>query len=301
MGTATSGTLSEFGDDVQSPVDIWANYPSFTESKLFHEYLARLTSNRDMHVIITAASETGVGKTTLAFVLALLWDMHGWTVDKATLSPREYEFKYDEVPPGSVLLLDEVEQAVDRRRSSSHDNVNLSHAFAGKRYRQVFGIMTAPTITWVDDRIGSDSVDYWIQAQETPEGRPKGEAKVYRLKNNEHYQSDYKTRTETISWPVMDWHPEFQKVHELKVDRFEGSSEDNYVTREEYEQLKENYWNKATKQYQFHLVRSLYHNSDLSQQDIADVISAADEIDDVSQSTVSNIKLASSFEEWYDS
>lgn len=291
--------------DVSSPVEVWADYPGLTDSKLFHEFLTRLTNNRDMHVIITASAETGVGKTTLAFALAMLWDMNGWSAEKATLSPREYEMMYDEVPPGSVLILDEAEQAADSRRGTSSDNVGLSQAFATKRYQQVFGILTAPSKGWVDDRIGGDSVDYWIQAQETDEGKPKGEAKVYRLRNNEHYESSYKTRTETISWPVLDWHPEFKALENKKKERMEGKTKSKYVHRDEVEQLKENYWNKCSKKSRFHLVRAMSEFG-LSQGDIATVLGLAEDdsggdIDALSQPRISDLVNADSFSEVYSS
>jgi len=303
MAQAKSGSLNEFGEETNSPVDIWARYPGFTESKLFHEFLARLTSNRDMHVIITAAAETGVGKTTLAFALALLWDMSGWTTEKATMSPREYEMMYDQVEPGSVLMLDEVQQAADNRRATSSSNVNLSQAFATKRYRQVFGMMTAPSKGWVDDRIGADSADYWIQAQETPEGRPKGEAKVYRLRENEHYESSYKERVETISWPILDWHPEFQELERMKAERMEGQTENKYVHRDEVEELKANYWNKCAKKSRFHFVRAM-NDFGLTQGEIAQVLAAAEtdsdgDIEALSQPRVSDLVNAGAFEEEY--
>ena len=257
-------------DDINTPFDIWSRYPELTNSKLFHEYVSRLTSGRDMHVIITASSETGVGKTTLAFVLAFLWDMNWWTADKATLDPREYDALYDEVGPGSALLLDEVEQAADSRRSGSTDNVNLSQAFATKRYRQVFGLMTAPTKSWVDGRIGSDSADYWIQAQETDEGKPKGEALVYRLKNNEHYEQSYSKRTETISWPILDWHPEFRKLEQKKVDRMEGTTQSNYVPRKRVEELLDDAAKEATADTENRFIRDLYQWG-LTQVEIADI------------------------------
>jgi hypothetical protein len=281
-----------------SPVEIWSRYPGLTGSKIFHEFLARLTAGRDMHVIITAAAETGVGKTTLAFVIAMLWDMNGWTAEKATLSPRQYEMQYDQVPPGTVLLLDEVQQAADNRRASSTDNVELSQAFATKRYRQVFGVMTAPSKGWVDDRIGGDSADYWIQCQETPEGRPKGEAKVYRLRNNEHYESNYQERTETISWPILDWHPEFRKLEQLKAHRMEGRTESKYVHRDEVEDLKDNYWNKCSKKARFHLVQAM-HSFGLTQGEIATILNAAEEVEGLSQPRVSDLVNADSFEEVY--
>lgn len=291
---------------VTSPTELWSDYGGLADSQLFREYATRLVNDRDMHVIITAASETGVGKTTLAFVLALLWDQHGWTIDKATLSPREYQVMYDEVEPGSVLLLDEVEQAVDNRRSTSAENVELSQAFAGKRYRQVFGIMTAPSKGWVDSRMGSDAPDYWIQALEGADGKPKGEARVYRLRVNEHYETDYTNKTERISWPPMEWHEEWQKLHKLKVSRFEGETDEKYVTRQEYERLKQNYWNKASKKTRYHFVRALYDATDLGQSDIAQVTQAvADDsdgdLDGLSQSRVSDITRARSFEEVYSS
>lgn len=140
-------------DSVKAPVQIWARLPEFSKSKYFHEYLTRLTNGRDMHTYITAEAETGVGKTTLAFVIARMCDLRGWTIDQATLDPREYMFKYDQVPKGSWLMLDEIEQAADKRRSMSTDNLELGHAFATQRYRQIFGIMTLPTKKWLDDRI----------------------------------------------------------------------------------------------------------------------------------------------------
>lgn len=305
MAKAESGSLREFGDEVNSPVDIWSQFPSFTESKIFHEFCARLTAGRDMHVIITAAAETGVGKTTLAFALALLWDMSGWSTEKATLSPKQYEMMYDEVEPGSVLMLDEVQQAADNRRATSSSNVDLSQAFATKRYRQVFGMMTAPSKGWVDDRIGGDSADYWIQAQETPEGRPKGEAKVYRLRNNEHYESNYKERTETISWPILDWHPEFQELERMKAERMEGRTEDKYVHRDKLEELKGNYWNKCSQKARFHFVRAM-SESGMTQGEIAKVLANAEDDSDgdveaLSQPRISDLTRADSFEEEYSS
>lgn len=302
MATTESGI-----DPVEatSPVDIWSQYPGFSESKLFHEFLARLTSNRDMHVIVTAAAETGVGKTTLAFALALLWDMSGWTTKKSTMSPHEYEMMYDKVPPGSVLLLDEVQQAADNRRATSSSNVDLSQAFATKRYRQVFGMMTAPSKAWVDNRIGGDSADYWIQAQETPEGRPKGEAKVYRLRNNEHYESTYKERVETISWPVLDDHPQFQALEEMKAKRMEGQTEEKYVHRDEVQELKDNYWNKCSKQARYYFVKAMSEWG-MTQGEIATVLGNAEresdgDVEALSQPRISDLVGADAFEEVYSS
>jgi len=202
--------------EAKSPVDVWMHqrdrWPGFTDSKLFSEYLHRLTSGRDMHVIITAAAETGVGKTTLAFALAYLWD-------------------------------------------------------------------------------------------ETPDGRPKGEAKVYRLRSNEHYGENYTTREETVAWPILDWHPEFRKLEDKKADRMEGSTDDKYVHRDKVEELKQNYWTKCFQKSRYHLVRGLSEYG-LTQSAIEDVLKLAEDDSDgdfeaVAQSRISDLVNEDSFEEVY--
>lgn len=221
------------------PVAKWAGLESIRGSKFFSEYLNRLVTGRDMHVIVTAASETGVGKTTLAASLAIILDQQGWTAEKAAVAnAAEYSRKYDQVPPGSVLLLDEAEKAVDARRGMTKESVEVSQAFATKRYQQVFGILTAPSKSWVDNRLGSDSADYWIQALQTDKGRVKGEAKVYRLKNNEHYQQEYTTRTEYIHWPNLDWHPEFRKLDKIKRTLLESDEESAYIHKDDVSKIK---------------------------------------------------------------
>jgi len=165
------------------PIGPWAELAEFRNSKFFAELLNRLVTGRDMNIIVTASSETGVGKTTLAAALAMMIDQHGWTADKAAVADAgAYDRLYDTVPPGSCLILDEAEKAADARRGMTKESVTLTQSFATKRYRQVFSILTAPSKSWIDGRLGSDAADYWIQAQETDMGRIKGEAAVYRLR-----------------------------------------------------------------------------------------------------------------------
>ena len=322
MATGSSGVSPA---EAGSPVEIWAKFDGLTKSKYWQEYISRLTAGRDMHTYVTAASETGVGKTTLAFAIALLGDMTGWTAEQATLDPAEYAHLYDkqalcdvhekedEVPrevfracpnceyaiqPGSWLLGDEWEQAVDARRSSSKENLEASHQVATKRYRQIFGIYTLPSKSWMDSRFSNDAADFWIQAQETDKGKPKGEAHVYRLKTNEHYEQSYTKRVETISWPVLDDHPEFQALQELKRERMEGKIQQTYIHRDEYEEAKKNFWNKATKKSRYHLVKAM-NEWGISQTDISEILTIADHVEGLSQQRVSQLVNSDNFEEVY--
>lgn len=323
MATSEPGVIDP--EQANSPVEIWSQYDGLTNSQFWQEYISRLTAGRDMHCYITAASETGVGKTTLAFALCMLGDMSGWSAEQATLDPAEYAHLYDKqhvcdehqeydvvptatfdacddceyyLPPGSWLLGDEWEQAVDARRSSSKENVEASHAVATKRYRQIFGVYTLPSKTWMDNRFSNDAADFWLQAQETDRGKPKGEAHVYRLKTNEHYETNYTKRVETISWPVLDWHPEFKKLQQLKRDRMEGQIRRSYIHRDEVEEMKTNFWNKATKKTRYHLVKAMAEFG-VSQTDISEILTIAENVEGLTQQRVSQLVNTENFEEAY--
>jgi len=270
------------GDRDLGPVEALAD-GEFADSKFFAEALTRLVTGRDMNIVITASSETGVGKSTLAYALALLLDQHGWTADRCAIgSAREYDSMYDDAPPGSVVILDEAEKAVDSRRGMTSESVSLTQSFASKRYKQVFSILTAPTKGWIDKRLGSDSADYWIQAQDTDLGRVKGEAKVYRLKTNEHYEREYTERTETISWPDVSDHPEFQRMDEIKQRRLEGDADGGYVSESDVESIKEQTAEEAREAYRKDIITKLNDIDDLTQEQIGNVF-------DIHRSRVSHI------------
>lgn len=308
------------------PLKVIRENESLRNSEYIKEYLTRYQSGRDMHTAVTAASETGVGKTTLGFSLALLLDFTGWTVEQATLDPAEYAHLYDKkvycdrhdgqeeveletfercgdcryyMLPGSWLIGDEWEQAVDARNSMSKANREASHQVATKRYRQIFSVYTLPSKSWMDSRFGDDAIDYWLQAHETEEGRPEGRATVYRVKNNEHAKTSYTEKVETISWPVMDDHAEFQKLQRLKKERMEGSIQRTYIHRDEFEDAKKNFWNKATKKSRYHIVKAMAKDG-IAQTRISDILQKAEHVEGLSQQRVSQLVNTESFEDAYE-
>ena len=265
------------------PAEIIKNNESLRNSRFFAECYTRLVTGRDVNVVITASSETGVGKSTLAVALALLLDQHGWEARKAAIgSARQYDQLYDSVKPGSVVILDEAEEAVDSRRGMTSESVSLAQSFAAKRYKQVFSILTAPTKSWIDKRLGSDSADFWIQAQETHLGRVKGEAKVYRLKTNEHYERDYTKKTETISWPDISDHPEFQEMDRRKKARYDNGEGSQYYAADEVDEIRQQTRKETRQQYKHSIIRELNDIDDLTQRQIGSVF-------DISPSRVSQI------------
>lgn len=260
-------------DDLDlGPIGPWATQDQFTDSKFFAELLNRLVTGRDMNIIVTAASETGVGKTTLAVSLAMLIDQHGWTADKASVAdPADYDYRYDRAPPGSCLILDEAEKAMDARRSMSSDSVNLSQTFATKRYRQIFSIMTAPSKSWIDNRLGNDAADFWIQALQTDLGRIKGEAKCYRLKTNEHYEVSYSKKTEYLHWPNLDDNQEFKKLDKRKEELLESDQDQQYIDADDVQEMKDEAVQSERKRWRRQIMKRLDNRPELTQQAIADV------------------------------
>jgi len=283
--------------NLSGPAKLCAEY--IDDSQLFRDYVERLTNGRDMHAIVTASSETGVGKTTLAVSLALLWDQHGWTAEKAAVADaKRYSYLYDDVPPGSVLILDEAEKAANSRRSMSHANVDVADAFAAKRYLQVFGLLTAPSKSWVDKRLGESAADYWIQALEADGGGIKGEAKVYRLKEQEHYETFYTERTETISWPILDDNEAFQNLDERKDAKLSGSIQSDYVHRDEVEDIKDNYWQKSRKRMRYDMLEAM-DSFDVTKADMARILQAGEATESLTQQRVGQIVNADSFDDVY--
>lgn len=326
----TTDPVNTSGEIPEELYELWGEFPGLTESKFWKTYVTRLQAGRDLHVAFTAASETGVGKTMAAVVFALLGDVNGWHVGKATLDPAEYAHLYDErIPcdehaglderlplsefercrasggceyaqkPGSWLVGDEWEQAVDARNSMSKENREASHQVATKRYRQIMAAYTLPSKSWMDKRFGEDAIDFWIQVHETEYGEPKGEADVYRVKVNEHRNKPYYEHVETVTWPNLSDHSQYKKLTQLKKKRMEGNIQRTYIHRDEFEEAKKNFWNKATKKARYHIVKALVQDG-LSQSRVADILQKAEHVEGLSQQRVSQLVNTESFEEAYD-
>lgn len=180
-------------------------------------YGDRRADERMVNVVVTARdSETGTGKTTLAVEMAHEWDEHGWSAEKGTLDPKEYQEMYDEVEPGAVLILDEAEQAADNRRSMSDQNLTLSHLWATMRFKQVSSIITLPTVTMLDKRL-KELADYRIHVVR------RGLAKVYKVKvedTGEHQL--FEKNTGWVRWGARDDDPEYRRLSEKKAERMRG-------------------------------------------------------------------------------
>jgi hypothetical protein len=179
----------------------------------------RLSKNRDLKVIITSRnSTTGTGKTTLAVWLALNWDREWTAAEKGTLSVQEYLDTYQDLSPGSVLVMDEAEQ-LDARRSMSQDNVDFAEKWMMMRVRNVTSILTLPTASALDKRL-KELADVRINVHR------RGRARVYKISIDDHNTSEVREwRWHDIEWPDISAHSEMQALDKQKQEKINGELE----------------------------------------------------------------------------
>ena len=189
--------------------------------------VSRMRNNRDLKIIWTARNAaTGVGKTTGSGWLALSWTpaFSGelWSAEThATLDVNEYFRLYRELPPGSVLILDEAEE-LDARRAMKQNNVDFSHDWMMLRKRQIISILTLPSPSALDKRL-EELADVWINSTK------RGEAVVHGIQVLDYDSRDRQTpRTHTLKFPDVSNHPELKRLDELKDEKIDrGRLADN--------------------------------------------------------------------------
>lgn len=196
-----------------------------------HQLFAeRYYNGRDLKIILTSKdSQTGTGKTTLAFWLADQWQQlfadGFWRADKhATMDVNEYLEKYRNLSPGSVLLLDEAE-SLDARRSMASENVDFSHDWMEMRVRQVSTILTLPTRTALDNRL-QELADVWIDVER------RGEALVHDIRVGRYDSKVRSWQSHWIEWPNVADHPEMKALDSMKQQRIDDKLESRQTGEE---------------------------------------------------------------------
>jgi len=242
----------------------------------------RYAENRDAKIIITSkGSTTGLGKTTLAILLCYFADEHGWDAEtKGYIDVPDYISKYKEVPEHSALLIDEIEQGADSRRAMAQDNVDLSHAWAQLRYRNIVSVATLPSVSMLDKRL-MELADLWINCVEKGKAIPHyltindytGKLERYPLK---HPKTGHK---EIIVFPKLS-NSDYRIMQKKKDQNVRIGEEHQTYDKSDLEDAKK----KARKAKRDELITQFYESSEvnLSQTDIANIVG-------LSQSMVGNI------------
>jgi len=260
---------------VEDPRPVYVQVPPDHQLCRLNEiWEKRRRQSRDLKMLITARdSQTGTGKTTLAVALAKSWDEHGWSADKATLSPQEYVDTYTQLKSGEILIGDEMEQMADPRRSMSEQNITLTQYWSTMRQWEVSTICTLPSAAMVDKRL-RELMDIRLNVQR------RGIAVAYEKKIDDHSGKVKEKRLHRVRWNALDDDEDYGELAEMKKRHMENFNETAYFASDDAEEEQPDP-EEAVQKYRNERIQQAY-TEDFTQSDIAEIF-------DISRPRVSQI------------
>lgn len=247
-------------------------------------YQKRVANNQDLAVIISDhQNRRGTGKTVLSLKLAEAMDRteEGLTTDKVAISPEELTEAYMDEPKGSALVLDEAEAGLSKYEAASGVNKAMRELVSMGRIREKYLVLNLPASSELDRDLKA-LCDFWYMV------KYKGRAIGHHLNWNPYSEEPRTPQTEPLEWSdipdgtglrdVYDYLTK-EKLAHLRGDR-EGSSQ-SIPASEVQDQLQQERESARTKT-RNELLEELYEDTDLTQQDLAEVV-------DLSRSRVADI------------
>lgn len=243
----------------------------------------KLNNNNDAKVLIVGSnSQTGVGKTTFAVQLCRFLDStpNKWDAkEKAFLDVSEYINAHQNYPKKSALLLDEIEAGADSRRATSHENVNLSQAWATMRAKNIATVATLPSVSMLDNRM-LELADYWVLVKQRGVAQPfeinvndfNGKVQRKPLSANKNGDGEH------ITFPdIKEDDPAFEDkkyLDEMKDDLVAGLTHDSQMVtmsdhEKELKKAKEQAREEAKREKRNEMIREVYNSTDWSYNDLA--------------------------------
>lgn len=251
----------------------------------------KLRDDNDAKVLIVGKnSQTGIGKTTFAIHLCRYLDQtdEQWKAeDKAHIDISDYITAHMEKPKGSCLMLDEIEAGADSRRASSHDNVNLSKAWATMRAQNIATVATLPSVSMLDNRM-LELADYWVLVKQRGLAQPYAvkvndfNGKVQRVAINPNKKGD----GEHIQFPDLPAKDADKKyLDSIKDDTVWSLTESaQKITASDHKKKKKKAIEDAKREKRNEMIRDLYDQTDMSTTDLSNLEAVG-----ISQSQVSEV------------
>lgn len=230
----------------------------------------RLSNDNDIKIIIQGKnSQTGIGKTTLAIELCREIDGNGWDAEqKAYIDVQKYLNDFLDHKPQSALLLDEIGTQADSRRSTSKDNVQLSHGWQMLRARNIATIATLPSTSTLDKRM-LELADYWVLV------KSRGVAQPYEIRVNDFNGTVARKPLpgeEHIKFPDLpDWDGDKNYLDRLKDQKVRSDGMER-ITVAEHKQELEKAREKAEKAGRDDTIKRIYDTTELSYADIGNAV-----------------------------
>jgi hypothetical protein len=250
-------------DSYESASDLFGVF----DGEFFQEIARRKAEGRDAKILLTAKDgQTGVGKSNCSDFLGYVLDTSpkGFSEEKVTIDPFEFLDMYGWLPKGSATVMEEGEQ-FDARRSNSNKNVDAAEKWQMARVREVVAIINLPSPQEIDSRF-ERLCDYWINVE------TRGLAKVYKKRIHPIKRKLYYETLQTIKWPNMDQSESFKHMDRLKHDRLDNDEHDaNWVRQSEVNKQLEKAKDNTEEEVRNKWLASLYHDTELTGQEIADL------------------------------
>lgn len=267
--------------DGRTVLDTMQAHKRASWGKMLRDAKKRLSNDNDIKIIIQGAnSQTGIGKTTLAIEICREIDPDWDAETKAFIDIQEYLNSYLDYPEGSALLLDEIGAGADSRRSTSSENVDLSHGWQMLRARNIATVATLPSTSMLDKRM-MELADYWVLV------KARGIAQPYQINVNDFnakIQRDPLPGEEHIKFPDLpDDDPDKEYLDNIKDKKVRGGGMKSIKVSEHKEKL-EKARDEAKKEMRNELIVSMAEKTDLSYSDIGDIPAI-----DLAKQTVSDI------------
>lgn len=186
-------------------------------------------------------------------------------------------------------MLDEIEAGADSRRAMSHDNVQLSQAWATMRAMNIATVATLPSVSMLDNRM-LELCDYWVLV------KSRGVAQPYEVSVNDFngkvqrkpLSPDKKGNGEHIKFGDLDSDdPDKSYLDSIKDDMLRGLTKDSEKIRiSECEERVQDAEKDARMEFRNEMIYELYHSDvvDVSTTDLGEM-----EFTEVSQSQASRI------------
>ncbi|MEY7850907.1 hypothetical protein AB7C87_17105 [Natrarchaeobius sp. A-rgal3] len=234
-----------------------------------HEFIERRRANdRDVRIIWTGRnSGVGLGKTQGALSVAKAHYPEFDAEEHATLDSREAIHLLRTAPMGAALLLDEIGQIADARRTQQTESVELTQLLQMCRYRQYLLQATLPSVRALDIRL-LDMADLRVHVTE------QGQAKVFRydIPDSDPTGEMIPKILQYLEWDPIDEDPDYQILNEMKEEVYEGMGESSFIHRDEHEQIVKETEEDAERETRNEILTNIYERTELTQKDIGNAI-----------------------------
>lgn len=256
----------------------------------------RAKKNQDLGILVTDYhNRRGTGKSILTLKLAvainnLTGGDHPFTREMAHLDPEPFQNAYTDLPKRVPLVLDEAEKDLNKYQAASEVSRAMREIMSMGRIEEKYVIVNLPANRHIGDDLKA-LFDVWILVQE------RGRALVHFLPGQPYSGNVLTKKKQILHWEDIAKSHEVRDIYryltEEKIAHLQNEGDgDDWVTQEEARDMVERAKREVRKDTRNHIIRSLYHGTDLTQSQIAESLPSGDGVPDdlsVSQEHISDI------------